>query len=248
MVYGEPATLSCQLENANLENVVMKWYHNGKECIEPERFSTSDTMTNYSLTILHAIQGDDGAYTCNFTITNGDSTTQNHGKEVFLNSAPYVNHFDAASKNLVQGDPLVLHCDAWGYPHPTVQWLKDETVLDPASDDRITVKTDPDSNIVNGSLRIDNLDYDDRADYMCVATDSFGHSANATILLRVKDKLAALWPFLGICAEVIILCIIIFVYEHRRAKKMADEEPAEETGQLTNSNDHKNKEEVRHRK
>ena len=33
-----------------------------------------------------------------------------------------------------------------------------------------------------------------------------------------SDKLAALWPFLGIVAEVIILCTIIFIYEKRRGK------------------------------
>lgn len=32
------------------------------------------------------------------------------------------------------------------------------------------------------------------------------------------DKLAALWPFVGIVCEVLILCIVIFVYEKRRVK------------------------------
>ena len=43
----------------------------------------------------------------------------------------------------------------------------------------------------------------------------------------VTDKYAALWPFLGICAEVLILCIIIFIYEKRRATKMAQEDAKE---------------------
>lgn len=42
-------------------------------------------------------------------------------------------------------------------------------------------------------------------------------------LVRVKDKLAALWPFLGICAEVFILCTIILIYEKRRNKTDLDE-------------------------
>lgn len=37
--------------------------------------------------------------------------------------------------------------------------------------------------------------------------------------VRVKDKLAALWPFLGICAEVFVLCAIILIYEKRRNKE-----------------------------
>lgn len=39
----------------------------------------------------------------------------------------------------------------------------------------------------------------------------------------ITDKYAALWPFLGICAEVIVLCAVIFIFERRRSKKMADE-------------------------
>lgn len=39
----------------------------------------------------------------------------------------------------------------------------------------------------------------------------------------IIDKYAALWPFLGIVAEVIILCIIIFVYEKRKVKPDFDD-------------------------
>jgi len=40
----------------------------------------------------------------------------------------------------------------------------------------------------------------------------------------VTDKLAAVWPFLGICAEVAVLCTIIFIFEKRRNRKMEEEE------------------------
>ena len=57
------------------------------------------------------------------------------------------------------------------------------------------------------------------------------HLLQCHILFAV-DKYAALWPFLGICAEVLVLCIIIFIYEKRRAKKMAEEDAKEEADHL----------------
>ncbi len=51
--------------------------------------------------------------------------------------------------------------------------------------------------------------------YQCQGTNEIG-SASDKIQLRVRSQLAALWPFLGIVAEVIILITIIFIYEKRR--------------------------------
>ena len=44
----------------------------------------------------------------------------------------------------------------------------------------------------------------------------------------ITDRLAPLWPFIGICIEAIILTIIIIVYEKQRAKQNADEDSKEE--------------------
>ncbi len=42
-------------------------------------------------------------------------------------------------------------------------------------------------------------------------------------------KLAALWPFLGICAEVFVLCAIILIYEKRRNKAELDESDTDQS-------------------
>ena len=43
--------------------------------------------------------------------------------------------------------------------------------------------------------------------------------SESIFFLRVKDKYAALWPFVGIVAEVVVLCIVIFACEHGKNKK-----------------------------
>ena len=107
---------------------------------------------------------------------------------------PDVDKFDS-SKNLVQGDPLVLECDAWGIPEPEIVWQKDEVPIE--NDDRVSY-----SGKGNRTIRIEDLDFDDRAQYTCVATNSHGNSTS-TILVRVKGKqccavcVGILWPWVG---------------------------------------------------
>lgn len=155
------------------------------------------------------------------------------------------------SKNMIEDDPLQLECRGYGFPIPVVEWYK-ETELRTADDVRITLKDtkkESDSSVmINGTIRIKGMAFEDAGNYTCVARNEHGAS-NSTIVVNVKDKLAALWPFLGICAEVAILCAIIFIYEKRRAKKMQEEDRAtEEAERLNANNETKGNDEVRQRK
>jgi len=38
------------------------------------------------------------------------------------------------------------------------------------------------------------------------------------LMSAVVDKLAPLWPFIGICVEIVVLIVIILIYEKRKPK------------------------------
>jgi hypothetical protein len=241
---GEDATLMCQVSGINEGDYKpVSWFKNDKPVV-PTADKYIMEESNNTLQVLDIGEEDIGPYVCAFTLNNN----QLFNKTVNIESVPHVNHFDR-SKNQLQGDPLVLECHAWGFPIPILTWIKQHEGELPqvinVSDSRVSFENI--SSLIDARLRIADLEYEDRAEYICQAVNVHGNYT-ASIMVRVKDKLAALWPFLGICAEVAILCIIIFIYEKRRAKKMEEEEAKEEADHLTNSNDHKGKDEIRQRK
>lgn len=149
-----------------------------------------------------------------------------------------------ASKNQVEGDPLTLSCKAAGAPTPVVTWLKDDEPLN-ISDPRISLE--PINNVSDAKLIIQDLNFDDRAQYTCVASNGISNET-MTVLVRVKDKLAALWPFLGICVEVAVLCAIIFIYEKKRVKPDFEESDTDQNPENKNLSDQKEGQDIRQRK
>jgi neuroplastin len=86
------------------------------------------------------------------------------------------------------------------------------------SNDRVTLSVHDD--IANAKLTIENAQLSDRGFYGCIGKSEIMNDEDVKSEghVRVKDKYAALWPFVGICAEVFVLCAIILFYEKSRNK------------------------------
>lgn len=127
-----------------------------------------------------------------------------------------------SSLNLVEGASLRLVCKSKLNESVAVRWQMQpedlsDTPAEVTSDTTVNVFQTSASASSEAILNILSVKYSDRAFYIC-RVDNGVASSDLTILIRVKDKLAALWPFLAIVGEVLILCVVIFIYEKRRPK------------------------------
>lgn len=125
--------------------------------------------------------------------------------------------------NVVEKQPLKLSCKVTGKPYPAVTWLfsndtHNGTEALAALGARASLKANA-AGVEGAELVLSEALRSDAGVYTCAPE---GGRAAATTL-RVKDQYAALWPFLGICAEVFVLCAIILVYEKRRTKPELDD-------------------------
>lgn len=78
---------------------------------------------------------------------------------------------------------VVLTCNSFGNPKPVIKWLKATRYGDKVlrQDSKISIHS-------NGSLVINNVDYHDKGQYSCRASNSVG-TVEKHLLVMVKCKL-----------------------------------------------------------
>lgn len=186
-----------------------------------------------------------GDYSCTFTLSDGER----YNATIPLNAAANVDSL-GLSVSVTEGDTAELRCKPWGRPLPTVRWMKQDlttealSVVSNTSDSRYRFA--PIGTVPNCILYVDSTVLSDRANYVCIAENTYG-AGNNTLLLRVKSKLAPLWPVIGIIVEIVLLAIIIIIYEVYKKKKSTDQK-GEEKEQITNSHETKTSDDnLRHR-
>ncbi|KAF6215797.1 hypothetical protein GE061_000132 [Apolygus lucorum] len=233
-------TLRCNASNAKGPPLPFAWL---KDDMELEN-SLKYRIANNQLTILRTSEEDIARYTCVLIKENKAYATRKDIQTLGKPTAKIVSQ-----GTFIQGQKVRLECVTQGKPTPTIHWRFGNETLK-ASNGRIKL-SENEKKIPNAVLTIESAEMSDRGDYYCYASNTATKELNITVetssYVRVKDKLAALWPFIGICAEVIVLCAIIFVYERKRNKAEMDESDTDISPDQKNTPDH-GKDSVRQRK
>ncbi|XP_011304316.1 basigin [Fopius arisanus] len=221
-----PLNLDCENRTGN-EKVL--WFYEDKPISEylkgVSKPSVQINEHNDTLSITSTTNAT-GTYVCNVTgIANASTTFKIVGK-------PYPAIFPR-SVTVVEGEKLLLSCtDDTHLPGIKVQW---EFASKNYTTDEGRVKLLRNGNVNGGTLSVENIGKNDRGDVKCYLGydwnkfDDLHVSGKAELTLRVKDRLAALWPFLGICAEVVVLCAIILIYEKKRNKSELEESDTDQS-------------------
>ena len=82
-----------------------------------------------------------------------------------------------------EGENVTLHCNATGYPLPTLSWTKDGS--DISNNSRISFSADKKQLAITKANRVD------RGAYRCVANNSLGNDASMAAVVDVQCKSTA---------------------------------------------------------
>lgn len=228
-----PLEIQC---NTTETGIRMEWEKDGVNITVPkdERITIEDNK----LVIKEPKNEDVGNYSCRIF----KHSAQTGERTIIVIAKPHVVMLKDVT--VVEGEKLTLECVVRGTPPPNISWtFGNETYY--SGQGRVILK--PQGNVPNALFVIEEATMEDRGLYSCSATNANNFTDSATVYVRVKDKLAALWPFLGICAEVFVLCAIILIYEKKRNKTELEESDTDNSPETKNTPDH-GKDFVRQRK
>ncbi|CAM9399992.1 unnamed protein product [Lampetra fluviatilis] len=214
-----PVSLRCELSAAaGLHVLGHAWLKDGRALPGSEDDSASLTTT-YSIEVTDYSAS--GLYTCAF------HTEPPVNSSIAVN-APLVVEAPHASESADEGGSVSLRCDASSYPPPAA-WTWHRQQHDGTMQvDTAGGHTAGWAHCRVGNLQVGTIQEEDPYIPLCVLPPSLHPSSQVS--LRVRAHLAALWPFLGIVGEVVLLTGAILVYERRQVARKrlangADDDP-----------------------
>lgn len=175
---NDPIQLSCIYSGSPLPVVV--WKKNGTVIKSSDRIS----LSGFHLHIKNASVHDEALYTC-VVANDAVSTAIQYSIWLTIISAP---QFLVEQHNVVTctNEMVEFDCKADGIPSPKIEWTKNGVPINqaPANDRR---------SVINDTLIIEDVNYDDTSNYGCNASNSVGWMYNDFYLKVINMAPRILW-------------------------------------------------------
>lgn len=200
-----PLILFCDVSPATT-SIKLIWTRDGKDVHQESdlegRFQILDA--EHKFIIDRTRDDDDGLYACELG-----------NQRAIFNVVSNVASRLPKDTQLTEGESLWIVCRVVGTA-PKITWiLPDNTSLTNSTDH---IQLERENDVANSALYIASTRLEDRGNYKCIAEnsatsiDGFEPSI-ATGIVRVRSKLAPLWPLCGILAQCFVLFVILYIYE-----------------------------------
>lgn len=181
---GEDAVLKCYLDNP--DNYTISWVkanHDNpsdqtllafgtKLTVQDPRFIVTATEDSLVLQIKNLKSTDSAVYQCQAIVSTEYKDIAS--VDLLIKHAPKI--IKVKQNPAVLGSSVELNCTANGYPTPNISWKRADDRLLPIG-----------GNIFNGTiLRINDVSYQDRGVYYCIADNGIEHPDQHTINFEVE--------------------------------------------------------------
>jgi neuronal cell adhesion protein len=174
---GEEVTFECKADGIPAPEY--KWIHNGED-ISKSDYNPNRVVTPHKITIRNLKKTDTGNYGCNATNDVGYVY-----KDVYINVLalpPEITEYPEKMARTVDGTTMTLKCRTFGAPKPIVKWFHDNDEL---TGGRYTITSE-------GDLQIRDVKFFDAGDYLCNATNKFGHeTARGSLIVKEHTRITA---------------------------------------------------------
>ncbi|XP_025832144.1 Down syndrome cell adhesion molecule-like protein Dscam2 isoform X2 [Agrilus planipennis] len=180
---GMRAPITCQIMEGDLP-ITFRWERNGKLISNNISMGTSvrriDEFSS-SLILEKVTSMHSGNYTC---IASNVAGVEKYTVPLSVNVPPRWT-VEPSDSNVASGKEAVIHCQAEGYPHPTITWRKAVGEQHPGEYKEFIF----DSNIQlqpNGSIIFKHVSKNDESHYLCEAKNNIGSGVSKVIYLKVN--------------------------------------------------------------
>ncbi|KAH7947717.1 hypothetical protein HPB52_015303 [Rhipicephalus sanguineus] len=175
---GDGVDLMCSLKRGSAP-VHFSWYHNGREIRAEDKLGDVVSLQGKSILVVREITRDHiGNYTCSVRNPAGSDS---YTVKLYVDVKP-IWIKEPADGSASTGSNVVIHCNAFGYPVPRVEWSKERE----DRDFELVRMGDRFNMAPNGSLQIRSVKAEDAGHYRCDVSNGLGSGLSKIINLAIS--------------------------------------------------------------